>query len=170
MKKYFVFANIIILTLAALTVLPERISILRKQSDYLRLLERQLTGMEENLRLYEENTALMSLLAEEEDRQVTVQPVGRIGALLTDVRTMLYEQGLSEQDFYVGAQTALYMEGRYVSETRATILAEGSYENMNAFIHGLAGHYRYIRLERIQISQELLSNRLWLTFAIYEEQ
>ena len=163
----FTAVNIVVLSLAAFVIIPERIFIWQGQTTALRLRERQLSIMKENLLHYEENTALFSALKAEEN--IIIQPAEHTGALLTDVRSMLSVRNLAEHEFHASEQASHYIGDRHVAETRATVVAEGSFADISAFLHDLAGHYRYLRLERIQISEETPITQLWLIFSIYEE-
>lgn len=163
----FIAINIFVLSVVVFTVVPERLFTWQVQTTALRLRERQLSLMEENLRHYEDHTALFSALQAGEN--IIIQPAEHTGALLTDVRSMLHTQNLTEHEFHASEQASHYIGGRHVAETRATVVAEGSFADISAFLHDLADHYRYLRLERIQISDETPTTRLWLIFSIYEE-
>ena len=164
---YFIAINILILSAAAFAVIPERMFIWQGQTSDIRLRERQLNIMHENLLLYEEHAALFYELQTREN--IIIQPAEHTGALLTDVRSMLHMRNLAEHEFHASEQASHYIGDRHVAETRATVVAEGSFANISAFLHDLADHYRYLRLERIQISEEMPVARLWLIFSIYEE-
>ena len=167
MWLYFIAINILVLSLAAFAVIPERMFIWQGQTTAIRLRERQLAIMEENLRRYEDHAALFSALQAEDI--IIIQPAEHTGALLTVVRSMLYMRGLTEHEFHASEQASHYIGGRHIAETRATIMAGGNFSDISAFLHDLANHYRYLRLERIQISEEISMSRLWLIFSIYEE-
>ena len=164
-KLYFIVANILLLATLAFTAIPERIYTLQKQSATLRLSRRQLTLMEENLKMYEENIALLSALQHE--RGYIIQPSWHIGALLTEVRGMLHMQRLAEQEFYAREHSLHYVNGQPIAQTRVTIIATGNYDDIKAFLVDMASHYRYFHLEQIQISRNHYPTQLWLTFSIY---
>jgi len=164
---YFIAANILLLVLVALNVIPGRVFILQGQAMAFQLRERQLALLEENYHMYEKNVALLSNF--QVDGAIIVQPSGHTGALLTDVRQILYVNNLTEQEFHASEHASHYVGTGRVTETRATIVADGDYNDIVAFVDDLANHYRYLRLERIQISEEFPLTRLWLTISIYEE-
>ena len=164
---YFIATNILGLALAIWAIVPERIFILEGQTAARTLHERRLAAMEYNLLMYEEHVALLLTLQAEE--KIIIQLPGYTGALLTDVLYMLYTHSLTEHEFHASEQATHYAWGHHVTETRATIVADGNFDNISAFIDDVINHYRYMRIERIQISKEFPLTRLWLTFSIYEE-
>ena len=168
-KICFTAANIILLAVVLWHIVPERLFVLQAYEAVISLRERQLEIREENLRMYEENIATIAALEYRDDWQIIIQPAGHIGALLTDVRNMLYARGLFELEFYASEQALHYLYGRHLSETRSTIVAEGCFYDINDFVKDITSYYRYLRLERIQISAEFELSRLWLTFSVYEE-
>jgi len=165
---YFIAVNILWLALAIWVTMPERVLIFQGQAAAFSLRERQLSVMENNLRMYEENIASLSKFYIEED--IIIQPSGQTGTMLTDVRNMLHMRNLTEREFHASEQGSHYAGVQHVVETRASLVADGSYDNISAFLHDLANHYRYLRLERIQISEEFPQTRLWLTISIYESE
>jgi len=166
--RLFITINIALMFSAIWITVPERVFIFQGQTAAFRLQERQLSIMEDNLRMYETNVALLS------DYQIEggiiIQPPGYMGTIFTDVRNMLYLQGLTELEFYASEQGVHHMGTQHVLETRASFMIEGNYDDINAFLHDLANHYRYLRFERIQISEEIFPTRLWLTISIYESE
>lgn len=170
----FVIVNILLSALILWTLLPERIFTLQAQGPAIRLRERQLAIMEENFRLYDYNMALLEGFGTEAaEAGYIIQPSGYIGAILTDVRMMLHLRGLDEIEFFSSVAAFHNVNGRGVEETRATVVAQGTYADILAFLTDMAHHYRYLRLERIvisEISEEFTQTRLWLTFSIYEKE
>ena len=164
-KLYFLIANIILISAAIWWFVPDRISIVQGQNDLLALKERQFLIMEENYNTKDENIELLAGL----EQSHIIQPPGQLGAIMTDIRTILLQNNLIEQDFFASEQATHYIEGRMVIETRGTLSASGRYYDINNFIKNLADHRQFIRLEDIQISKEFIPTGLWLTFAIYEE-
>ena len=169
-KLLFIAANILFISLAAWLVMPERMFVLAGQGTSLSLKERQLSVLNHNFTMHEENAALLSALQEEEGLMIVIQPAGQLGALLSDIREMLRKRGLHEQEFYASEQAVHYVNGRHVSETRATIAAYGDYYGISALIRDISLHYRYLRVERLQISEEILFTRVLIIFVVYEEQ
>ena len=165
---YFAVANALILFLLGWGILAEQIAELRWQAPSLEMKERQLAIKEENYRTRGENAILLSYLQRE--RGYIIQPPGQVGALLTEIRAKLYQNGLQEQEFYASELGLHYIDGRIVAETVSTLVAGGSYTDILSFLEELSGHYRFIHLERLMISEEAHAYRLWLTFSIYEEQ
>ena len=163
----FIIANIIWLTIASFAIVPDRIFVLQGQSATLTLMERHLAILEENFQRYEEHTALLSDFQIE--GAIFIQPPGHTASLLTDVRDMLYAHALDELEFYAGERASHYIGGRHVAETRATVLANGYFNNISAFLHSLYDDHRYLHLERIQIAEAFSLTQLRLTFSIYEE-
>ena len=169
LKTYFIVANILLIAVIAWAIIPERVFILQGQGPAIRLMERQLAIMEDNFRMYEENTALLYTLQQE--AVYVIQPAGHLGALLAEVRAILHARNLIEQEFYASEQAFHYVDNQTpVAEIRTTLTADGSYDDISAFISDLAHHYRYLQIERIQISEAFSPARLWLTFSIYEVQ
>ena len=168
-KLYFIAANIVLVSMVFWILLPNRLFILRGYENAVSLRERQLSVREENFRMYDENIALLAALQAENDRQIIIQPAGELGGILNDVRDMLYSRGLRELEFYAGEQAVHYVYGRHIRETRVTIVAEGYFYRIDDFISDLVHHYRFFRLERIQISDEFELSRLWVGFSLYEK-
>ena len=166
-RQYFIAANILFLAAVVWQIAPERVFILQGQRDTLALRERQLAVIEESYRAKDGNIELLAGL--QQNDVYIILPAGQTGAILTEVREMLFLHGLEEQEFFASEQAMHYIDGRLVIEVRATLAANGRYGDINAFLQGLADCYRYIRLEHIQISEEFIPTSLWLTFAIYEE-
>lgn len=167
LRLYFIIANILLMALAAATFLPDRLSYLQGQEAAISLRERQLAILEENYRMYEENTELLASMRLE---RLIIQQPGYMGALLTDIRSLLHNHNLAELEFHASEQAQHYLIDHLISETRTSILAEGQYNNISSFITALTEHQSYIRPERIQISMETEPPRLWLTLSIYEKQ
>lgn len=123
--------------------------------------------MEENLRLFEENVLLLQdYLAEE---TYLINPTGFLGLVLTDIRAILQANNLIEQQFSANEQALHDIDGRYIAELRITLTADGDMDNINSFIQNLTQYSRYIRIERIQLDNEVSPTRLLLTFSTYEE-
>ena len=167
-KLCFIAINIVILAAFSWVMLPGRVFILQGFGPSLELMAQQLAIMEENYHRHEENIARLAYLQTQEG--YIIQPAGQVGALLDEIRSMLDLRNLTEQEFYASEQRIHYLNGRFVTETVATIAANGSYSDIGSFVSDLSSHYRFIRLERVQISEEFSPTRLWLVFTIYEEQ
>ena len=185
-RFYFVVANVVLLAIIGWLMVPERIFVFRNQETTLTLKERQFAIIMDNYHSLDDNMILLSSL--HQDARYIIQPTGHVGAMLTEVRTLLNNNGLIEQDFFAGEQAFHYINGRIVTETRATLVADSinaghihadhihadhnsidcNFIAISTFLYELANHYRYIRIEQMQI--EFNPTRLWLTFSIYEEQ
>ena len=167
LKIYFIIANILCLGFALAIIVPDNLFNLRNQDASIRIRESRLAMQEQNFQMQAEN---ISLLAEISDSGlIIIQPPGHLGALLTEIRAKLHDNRLSEIEFHASERALHYVNNALVAETRSVVVAEGNYGDISGFLYDMASHYRYIRLERIQISEELPQTRLWLTFTIYEE-
>lgn len=165
MKLSFVIANILLIAAFGLFYVMERAPTIQGQAASIAVLERQLEIQESNYRMYTQNAIYF-----EEEQAIIIQPPGHVGALLTEVRSILHAHRLTELEFSVSEQAFYHMEDQYVVQTRGTTLAEGRYCDINAFLNDIASHYRYIRIERVQITKESEPTRMLLTFSIYENQ
>jgi len=166
--RFFIIINAIIAFLVIWNAIPERVFIFQGQTTAFRLRERQLEIMEHNLRMYETNIALISDFHIEGD--IIIQPPGQTGAILMDIRNKIYTQDLIEREFHANEEGYHYIGGQHLIETSVSLMAEGDYDSINIFLHDLANYYRYLRFERIQISEEFSQTRLWLTLSIYSAE
>lgn len=161
-KTYIFLVSAIAAVFLGVTV-PHRINTFMGQSAAIRLLERRADLFRENMQFYEELDTLLLYF----DERYILQPPGSMGTVLSDVRGMLNNRGLQEQEFRASEQAFHYVDGQPVSQMRAAIAADGCYLDINSFLRDLAGHYRYLHLERINISKETEIPRLSLTFSVY---
>jgi|GEM_PF-2034484 len=166
-KIYFIIANALCLAFALATIVPDSLFTLRHQESSINVMERQLAVREANYRMYEEK--LRQFAAMDDTDLIIIQPPGHLGALLTEIRAKLHDNYLSEIEFHASERALHYASRGRVAETRSVVVADGNYGDIGGFLYDMANHYRYIRLERIQISEESPQTRLWLTFIIYEE-
>lgn len=171
--KYFIIANALWLAAVIGFTMPGRIFTLQMQGATLDMYERQLAILEENYLMYEENAAFLAYLqgggSGDTAVKYIIQPAGHVGALLTEIRRMLHNAGLQNQEFSAMVQGFHYVDQMPVTEIRASLSAEGDKGDIITFIHKLADHYRLLQIDWIQISKESTPPRLWINFTIYEE-
>ena len=166
---YFIAINVLLIILIALIVIPERIRVFQSLGVNIRLQERQLAIAEQNFLMHEENLfaiAAFETLEEGYGSKTFILPPGYAGALLRDVRGIIYTNGLTEQEFHASEHTSHQVSLGRVTEMRVTVAAAGNYEDIIRFLRELAEHYYHVQFERIQISEEM---QLRLVFSIYEE-
>ena len=166
-KALFFTANIFFITAAAWYILPGRIFELQIQRNMYNIYERRLQAMEENYLRKLENTELLKYL--QYHNEYIIPPPGRIGAVLADIRQILFSHNLNEDDFFASEQAAHYVNGHKITEIRTAISASGDYNDITAFIKSLTQHRRYLRLNNIHITKESDYAHLRLSLTIYEE-
>jgi len=162
---YFVAGNILLILFLFFNVLYERLDTIRALEARIQLQERRLGIMERNLyMMYENRETLANLQSASGD---IIHPVGLIGGVLTTVRELMEYYGLSEQDFFAREQGQVGLHG--ISETRASIVGEGRYEDIQTFLRALSQHEHYYRLERIQVTDidNINHVRMVLNFSVY---
>jgi hypothetical protein len=162
----FIIINLMLFAAAAGTLITERVENIRSREIAIALQERQLALLEHNYQMYEENTALLSLVQE---GQILIQPSGSTGALFTEIREMLGKNDLIEQEFYAREFVFHNINEVNVSEMRATMIATGTVPNISEFIYDMTSHHSYIKLDRILITYDNENSRLLLNITIYEE-
>jgi hypothetical protein len=162
----FIIINLILFTAAAGTLITERVENIRNLEIAIALQERQLALLENNYQMFEENVALLSFVQEE---RILIQPPGSTGALFAEIREMLGENDLNEQEFYAREFVFHNINEVNVSEMRATVIATGTVPNISEFIYDMTSHHSYIKLDRILITYDDENSRLLLNITIYVE-
>ena len=161
----FVAGNVLLLVLVFFDVLQVRLDTIQALEWRIQQQQRRLSIMERNLYMLEVNrdtlTSMQSISGN------TIHPAGHIGSVLTTVRELMEFYDLREQDFFAREQGEVGFHG--ISEIRASIVGEGRYEDIQAFLRALAQHEHYYRLERIQVTDidNINRVRVVLNFSVY---
>jgi len=162
---YFAAGNVLLLVLVFFNVLQVRLDAIHNLEWRIQQQQRQLSMMERNLYMLEGNRETLANMQSASGS--TIHPAGHIGSVLTTVRELMEHHNLNEQDFFAREQGEVGFHG--ISEIRASIIGEGRYEDIQAFLQALAQHEHYYRLERIQVTDidNINRVRVVLNFSVY---